>query len=137
MRLFLYLLNGVHILESKKARNIDSRKGPDLTLRMIDIISVILWGFIIVNLAMILFAKPVGETFFDRLFSIKVRDYWDYYLLQFPLLLSLVQLIISVFLLFLNSKRLKRKDDKIRISVLVSIFFSLIICITIPIFLFF
>lgn len=120
-------------VESKREH---SRKGPDIILRMIDTISVILWGGIIINIAIILFAKPVGETFFDRLFSIKVRDYWDTYLLKFSLILSLTQLIISAFSLILNSKRLKRKGDKLRISIIVSIFISLFICVFLTIFLF-
>lgn len=119
-----------------ESRIIDSRKGPDLILRMLDISSVILWGFIIVNLLMIISAKPVDETFFDRLFSIKVRDYWDEDLLRIPLKLSIVQLVISVILLFLNSKRLKRRDDKIKTSVIISLFVSLIICVAIPMFLY-
>jgi len=104
---------------------------------MLDIISVILWGFIILDLAMILFAKPEVETFIDRFFSVKVRDYWDTNILRFPLMLSLVQLLISVFLLFLNSKRLKRKDDKMRISVIASIYVSIFICVFLTIYLYF
>lgn len=126
----------MHTLDNKVSKGVNSRKGPDLILRMIDIISVILWGFIIVNFAIIMIAKPVSETFFDRFFSIKVRDYWDTYLLQFSLILSLTQLLISVFSLFLNSKRLKRKGDRLRISIIVSIFISLLICVFLTAFLF-
>jgi len=115
---------------------VDLRKGPDIIIRILDISSVILWAFIIVNLAMIMFAMPEKETFFDRLFSIQVRGYWDKDLLQFPLVLSVIQLIISVVLLFLNSKRLKRKDDRIRTSVVISLFVSLIICISITMFIY-
>lgn len=127
----------MHVLDNKKPVTRDSRKGPDLILRMLDIISVILWGFIILDLAMILFAKPEVETFIDRFFSVKVRDYWDTNILRFPLMLSLVQLLISVFLLFLNSKRLKRKDDKMRISVILSIYVSIFICVFLTIYLYF
>ncbi len=127
----------MHVLDNKKPVTRDSRKGPDLILRMLDIISVILWGFIILDLAMILFAKPEVETFIDRFFSVKVRDYWDTNILRFPLMLSLVQLLISVFLLFLNSKRLKRKDDKMRISVIASIYVSIFICVFLTIYLYF
>jgi hypothetical protein len=127
---------GVHILDNKISKNPYTRKGPDLILRMIDIFSVILWGFIIVVLAIILLARPVGETFFDRLFNIKVRDYWNYYLLQFSLMLSLVQLIVSVFSLSLNLRRLKRKGDTLRVSILASIFTSLAVCVILTLFLF-
>jgi len=123
-------------LDNKISKNPYTRKGPDLILRMIDIFSVILWGFIIVVLAIILLARPVGETFFDRLFNIKVRDYWNYYLLQFSLMLSLVQLIVSVFSLSLNLRRLKRKGDTLRVSILASIFTSLAVCVILTLFLF-
>lgn len=123
-------------MTNKISKTPNTRKGPDLILRMIDILSVILWGFLIVNFAVILMARPVGETFFDRLFNIKVRDYWDTGLLNFSLLLSLSQLGLSIFSLFLNSKRLKRKGDKIKFSILVSIFISLLICVFLTLFLF-
>ncbi|MGI6123591.1 MAG: hypothetical protein ACOYIG_05275 [Acetivibrionales bacterium] len=123
-------------MDNKISKNPYTRKGPDLILRMIDIFSVILWGFIIVVLAIILLARPVGETFFDRLFNIKVRDYWNYYLLQFSLMLSLVQLIVSVFSLSLNLRRLKRKGDTLRVSILASIFTSLAVCVILTLFLF-
>ena len=126
----------MYVLDNEESRSVNSRKGPDLILRMIDIISVVLWGFIIVNFAIIMFAKPMGDTFFDRFFSIKVRDYWDASLLQFSLILSLAQLFLSVFSLYLNSKRLKRKGDRIRISIIASIFVSLFICIFLTAFLF-
>ncbi|HHW23421.1 MAG TPA: hypothetical protein GXX26_11165 [Clostridiaceae bacterium] len=114
-----------------------TRKGPDIICRMVDIASVILWGFIIVNFAIILWAKPVGETFFDRLFNISVRDYWDAAMLQISLFLSLAQLLVSIFSLYLNSKRLKRKDDRIRISIIVSIFVASFICMFLTVFLYF
>lgn len=123
-------------MDNQISKNTYKRKGPDLILRMIDIISVVLWGFIIVNFVIILFAMPLYETFFDRLFNIRVRDYWDAYLLQFSLILSLTQLIVSVFSLSLNLKRLKRKNDKLRPSILASIFISLLICVFLTLFLF-
>jgi hypothetical protein len=113
------------------------RKGPDIVCRIVDIASVILWGFIIVNFAIILWAKPVGETFFDRLFNISVRDYWDAAMLQIALFLSVIQLFISIFSLYLNSKRLKRKGDRIRISIVASIFVASFICVFLTIFLFY
>lgn len=123
-------------MENKVPQRSYTRKGPDIILRMIDIASVILWGFLIVNLAIILFARPEGETFFDRLFNLSVRNYWDAALLQIALILSLTQLLISIFSLYLNSKRLKRKDDRLRASIIISIFVALFICLFLTIFLF-
>lgn len=124
------------MVENKNSEHPYTRKGPDIILRIIDIGSVILWGFLIVNFAVILLAKPVGETFFDRLLNISVRSYWDAAILQVALFLSLVQLVLSIISLYLNSKRLKRKNDRIRISIVVSVFASLAICLFLTLFLY-
>lgn len=97
----------------------DKRKGPDLILRLISLSSIILWGFIILNFCVILSAKPEFESFFDRLLNLTVRDYWDYRLLNISLVTSLIQFILSVLALFLNTRRLKRKTDRIRASIII------------------
>lgn|GEM_PF-1762342 len=107
----------------------DERKGPDIIVKTINLLSIGLWIFIIFNLCIILLSRPVGETFFDRLLNISVRNYWDANLLTFALVLSLIQFVISIFSFVLNTKRLKRKGDRIRISIIISIFFSLILCV--------
>ncbi len=125
------------MLESNLSVGSNDRKGPDLILRLVDIFSVILWGFQIMNFGLLFYARPVDETFFDRLLHIQVRDYWDYQLLQIALILSLVQFIISLFSLYLNSKRLKRKYDRIRLSIVISLFTSLILCLILTAIIFF
>lgn len=113
------------------------RDGPDIILRLIDILSVVLWGFIIVNLMLILMAKPIAETFFDRLLDIVVIPVWNVGLLTFALKLTLVQFFISIVSLVLNALRLKRKDDKVRISLVLSTFVSLFMCVGLIMFLYF
>ncbi len=105
----------------------DKRKGPDLILRLISLSSIILWGFIILNFCVILSAKPEFESFFDRLLNLTVRDYWDYRLLLISLVTSLTQFILSVLALFLNTRRLKRKTDRIRASIIISLVLSTIL----------
>ena len=124
-------------METNATVRSNTRKGPDLIFRLIDIFSVILWGFQILNIGLLYQAKPVDETFLDRLFNVKVRDYWDYQLLQLALILSLVQFVVSLISLYLNSKRLKRKNDRIRISIIISIFSSLALCFALSIIVFF
>lgn len=124
-------------METNSSVRPDVRKGPDLILRLIDIFSVILWGFQIVILGLLHYAKPVYETFFDRLLHIELRDYWDYQLLKVTLILSLVQFVVSLISLYLNSKRLKRKYDRIRRSIIISIFSSLILCLVLSVVIFF
>ena len=115
----------------------NARKGPDLILRLIDLFSVILWGFLIFNVGVIISAKPQVETFLDRFFHVSVREHWDFRLLQLALILSLAQFVISLFSLYLNSKRLKRKHDRIRVSIIISLIASLILCILLTATLFF
>ncbi|NLM73558.1 MAG: hypothetical protein GX184_05980 [Clostridiaceae bacterium] len=102
----------------------ERRKGPDLILRLVRISSIILWGFIILNFFVIFSAKPEFESFFDRLLGLTVRENWDYRLLSISLVTSLIQLILSVFALFLNTRRLKRKTDRISPSIIISLVFS-------------
>ena len=123
-------------LENKVSQRPYVRKGPDIVCRMIDIASVILWGVILADFGIILWARPEDETFLDRLFNISVRDYWDAAMLQVALFLSLVQLLLCIFSLYLNSKRLKRKDDRIRVSIIISTFVALFICLFLTVYLY-
>jgi hypothetical protein len=105
------------------------RRGPDIVLKMISVLSVVLWGFLIVNFGLVMSAKPELRTFFDRLLHTSVREHWDYSLLELALKISIVQFIFSFFTLYLNSMRLKRKDDTIRLTIVISVFDSLILLI--------
>ena len=111
---------------------VNTRKGPDLIMKLLDRASVILVGILIFNLCLVFSAKPRDETFFDRLLNISVSSLWDLKLLKFSLVVSVIQFVVSIVYLFLNSKRLKRKNDRIRKSIIVSLFFSLILCILLP-----
>lgn len=105
------------------------RKGPDFVIKTVDSLSIALWIFFIVIAAVILCAKPEKEGFFDRFFDVKVRDYWDFSLLKSALILSLTQFTISVISLFLNFKRLKRKNDRVRTTIVISLLTSLALCV--------
>ncbi len=105
----------------------NTRKGPDIVIKLIDLSSILLWVILLLNIGLIISAKPQFESFLDRLFKSTVREYWDFRLLQSALIISLVQLFLSLFSLYLNSKRLKRKNDKIRASIIISLFASLIL----------
>jgi uncharacterized integral membrane protein len=115
------------------AVNSTARKGPDLILKLLDRASVILMGILIFNLCLIFSAKPQDETFFDRLLNISVSTQWDLKLLKLSLTGSIMQLVVSLVYLYLNSKRLRRKTDRIRKSIVISLFASLLLCIVLPI----
>ncbi|MCX7771864.1 MAG: hypothetical protein N2376_01965 [Clostridia bacterium] len=115
---------------------VNQRKGKDLILKLIDLAGVILWVILLVNIGIILESRPQAPNFFDKLFHVKVRDYWDAGLLSISLVISIIELTLSLFSLYLNSKRLKRRYDRIRVSIIISLFASLIISIFLSLYLF-
>lgn len=102
---------------------------PDRISRWLEISSVLVWLIFIINISLILYGKPGSENFFDRLFNVHVRNYWDINYLRAGLLISVIQLILSTASLYLNTKRLKRKYDRMHLSLWVSAALSLILSI--------
>ena len=100
---------------------------PDRLSKWLEIASVLVWLIFIINISLILYAKPGNENFFDRLFNVHVRNYWDIRYLRTGLLITVVQLVISAISLYLNTRRLKRKYDRMRISLWISTGLSLIL----------
>lgn len=113
-----------------------NRKGePDIIVKWLDVASVLTWFLILFVLALFFYASPGEETFLDRLFDVKVRDYWDTRLLNATLILSTFQFILSAFSVFLNTRRLKRKGDRMRLSLIISTVFSLAMMVCLVVFL--
>jgi cytochrome c oxidase assembly factor CtaG len=110
------------------------RGGPDAIIKWLDVASVLTWFFILFNISMFLYARPRSEGFFDRLFNVQVRDYWDTRSLTITFILSAILFVLSLISIYLNTKRLKRKTDRIRKSLIVSAAFSMIMMLGIIIF---
>ena len=102
---------------------------PDRIIKWLDIASILIWFMFIFSTTFISYAKPGDENFFDRLFKVTVRDYWDFRILGTALIFSVILFIISALSIYLNKKRLKRKYDRIRFSFYISGFLSLLISI--------
>lgn len=112
-----------------------NRRGePDAILKWLDIASVLTWFLILFNISLFLYARPVTENFFDRLFNVEVRDYWDTRFLTITFILSAFLFVLSLVSIYLNTKRLKRKYDRIRKSLIISAVFSFIMMLGIIIF---
>lgn len=102
-----------------------NRKGkPDGIIRWLELASILVWFVFMLNISVILYAKPGEEGFFDRIFNVTVRDYWDVRFLRLSLVISIVQFTVSCVSIYLNTKRMKRKYDTMRISLFVSAFLS-------------
>ena len=114
-------------MELRKKDYNEKRKGPDFYVRWVKISSGIVWLFI----GAIMFAtdvsKPKTEWFLDRLLNHKVRQFWDYNTLQYALYSTILLFIYSFVSLLFNLRRLKRKDDRLSISVVISVLLSTIL----------
>jgi len=97
---------------------IERRKGPDTVIKAVWWISGISWALIITAFVFVGLAKPEIETFFDRLFNIRIRKYWDYELLRYTFFTLVLNFVICIVGFLLNLFRQKRKTDRINKSVI-------------------
>jgi len=98
---------------------VERRKGPDIVVKAVWWVVGISWLLIFTALIITDKAKPERTTFFDRLFSVSVRNYWDQDLLQNAFYVLLVNLVVCIVGFILNMMRQKRKTDKISKSIIV------------------
>lgn len=105
------------------------RRRTDPIIQWLELSSVMVWFIFMFSLVAFIAAKPAEEGFFYRLFDVSVRGYWDARLLQRSVIISAIQLVISAVSLILNTRRLKRRTDKIYISHCVSVPVSLLMII--------
>ena len=98
---------------------VERRKGPDIIVNAVWWIVVIGWLLIIAAFAFTDQARPERITFFDRLFGLTVRDYWDDNLLRDAFIILLINFCVCIVGFVFNMMRQKRKTDKISKSVIV------------------
>lgn len=103
----------------------DRRKKPDIVCMYLEIAVVIVWLGFFVLLSLWHFAQPQKETFLDRLLDAELRKVTDFTLLDMAFYLLVFLSIFSLISLILNSIRLKRRTDRLRITFIISLFFSL------------
>ena len=104
----------------------NKRRQSDLILKLLSWMNAIAVASLVVVLFLVAFAKPDLETFFDRYYDISLRTNWKsgfFIYIGFFLCLSLIASLVG---LYLNSKRLKRKEDFIRATLIISLIISLI-----------
>jgi uncharacterized membrane protein YidH (DUF202 family) len=73
------------------------------------------WFVMVLILLAIERARPRVETLYDRRFNVTVPGFWDRESLGVLLALSLLGAVMSGAGLWANSKRLRRKDDRYRV----------------------
>lgn len=89
-------------------------------------LSVAGWLILLAALLLLGEAKPPVETFFERWYNISLRSSWNLELARYIYYLMLLGLGTSLTGLVLNSRRLRRKGDEWRISLILVAVISLL-----------
>ena len=113
------------MISDRPIKDRDRRSRPDIWLRLIGFFGVIGWLVMLVAMIIANKARPEIETVTTRFHNIMVRTIWDTGLTTYLFYLMVVGLCISVTGLLINLKRLKRKDDQLRISLILVLLISI------------
>jgi len=72
-------------------------------------------------------AKPEAITFFDRFYQVNTyrRPHWDMVLVDYIAIMLAISCLTSTIGLIINSRRLKRKGDFIRATLVICLLVSL------------
>jgi hypothetical protein len=72
-------------------------------------------------------AKPEAVTFFDRFYKVNVyrRPHWDMVLVDYIAIMLALSALTSIAGLFINSRRLKRKGDYVRATLVICLVLSI------------
>ena len=102
------------------------RKRPDLLLRLLTWTNAVAVISLAAALCITAIAKPELETFFDRYYNLPLRHTWNRHLIGYIGLMLAISLGTSIVGLFINSRRLRRKDDHIRATLVLSLIIALV-----------
>lgn len=105
----------------------NNRKGIDIIGKFIKVIGLSVWGFMLLIIVIIERARPQQSTILDRMYGASVRGYWDDTYVAVAMYFSIGLFIISGIALMLNLLRLRRKEDKVNKSVLISFIVSFLL----------
>jgi hypothetical protein len=97
----------------------ERRKGPDVLLKAISIITGITWFVILLIFAIVSYAKPQIETrFFNNLFKVPIESEWNKTLLPFAIIMLASCVIICLVGIVINATRHKRRTDRFNKSLI-------------------
>lgn len=94
----------------------DRRRGPDVWVRLLRYMAVVGWTVLIASFFVFGRAKPQVETFIDRYYHVRVREYWDMAWLRPLLWLLVAGLVLGIVGLAINRFRHRRRSDQWRFS---------------------
>jgi hypothetical protein len=97
----------------------DRRKGPDVLVKIISIISGITWLFILLIFIIISYARPqIETTFFNSLFKVPIENNWNKSLLPVAIIMLALLVIICFTGIAVNFFRHKRRTDRFNKSLI-------------------
>ncbi|HOK93890.1 MAG TPA: hypothetical protein PKX79_13030 [Spirochaetota bacterium] len=96
----------------------ERRRGPDAILKMINAISIVLW--VIIGIVFIIFAitNPTHSGLAASRPGFKSRPLWADSIIYG---LLIIQIVLSVAGIIFNLTRLKRKTDRLKLTLVVSL----------------
>lgn len=99
----------------------EKRNGPDTIIKWVHRASIFVWIILSIFIFITDLAKPEDKTMFDHMFGVSVRSSWDTNLLFIAFIVALVMFLFSIVSLMFNAQRLKRKTDKVSVSLIISL----------------
>ena len=109
----------------KPGKDKDRRKGSDIWIRVLSFLGVTGWLVMLGSMIVADRARPEPETVTTRFHKVIVRTTWDMELATYLFCLMIAGLFISIAGLYINSRRLKRKDDQLRINLILILLISI------------
>ncbi len=94
------------------------RKGPDLWSRSLRYLALAGWTLLVSAFFILDRAKPKVETFFERVYDIRLHQRWDMELARYILWLMVLGLLLSIVGLIINAHRNRRRTDQWRLSLI-------------------
>lgn len=96
----------------------DRRRGPDFWFKSLRWFAVGSWLIMFLALIFFAIAKPEETTFFDRQFNVKRESASNLTLISVIFYFMITGFCLSITGFFINLKRLRRKNDEFRISLI-------------------
>lgn len=110
----------------KKYEGPERRKGKDPLLKVISLLGAVSWLLMIPVFFLIDRARPQVETFIERWQGVIVDPTWNVAAFRYAFFLMVIMLLLSGTGLLLSRLRNKRKDDSIRLNLVVVFCLSLL-----------
>lgn len=102
-----------------KRKFVERRRGEDIWTKSLRVFAVVSWILIVVMMTIFDMAKPVEENFIDRFLKVSRTSQWNTRMLDYMFMLMVLGLVLSVTGLWINIKRNRRRNDHLRISLII------------------